>query len=340
VPSGQRERRARPSSRASCLGVAVGRAPVTTRTTREPGSMWPRPDRFDERAERSNRLEWSGVTPVLSARSAVCFTISSSATAITPPPVVRAAPSARSPCDGSPTASDVICVEASTREIRRSSANASAIGLEAECLTGETSAARARQRARRALLSAKPCASFEKSVPFAAAQMTASGSSQSSCSAISNEIVLRAFARVCVEVAVDEAPREEQPELELETAAVLVGAVHCEDARAWMAGGHRRGLATDRCEHDRLQSRRGGGGRDGVTEIPGRGAAERGPPRGRARPKPRSWRPDPCRTSVGFSPSSFRRRSMPSASESRSDRTRGVQPAPKSTRAPAGKRSW
>jgi hypothetical protein len=87
---------------------------------------------------------------------------------------------------------------------------------------------------------------------------------------------LRALARVRVQVAADEAPREERAELELEPAAVVVGAVDCEDTRTGVARRDGRRPDPDGGEHDRLEPGRGGGGADGVSEVPGRGAAEGG----------------------------------------------------------------
>ncbi len=119
----------------------------------------------------------------------MCASIAVSLTACTAPPLARAAPSARSPCDGLPTESDGTSVDASTREMPRSAANASAIGLEPSDCPAISLGTGSRESPDR-VSSENPCASFASRVPLAAGQTTASGSSQPSCSAISNEIVL------------------------------------------------------------------------------------------------------------------------------------------------------
>ena len=118
----------------------------------------------------------------------MCAAIAVSLTAITAPCVTRAAPSARSPCDGLPTASERTPVVASTLEMPRSSANASAIGLEPSACPANSLGTGSLQRPAR-VSSEKPWASFANSIPLAAGHTTASGSSQPSCSAISNESV-------------------------------------------------------------------------------------------------------------------------------------------------------
>ena len=175
--------------------------------------------------------------------------------------------------------------------------------------------------------SAKPCASFEKRVPLAAGQTTASGSSQPSCSAISNEIVFAPSLGIRVEVAADEPPREERAELELEPAAVVVRAVDREDARARVARRDGRRLAADGREHDRLEPGRGCGRGDRVAEVAGRGAAqsrqavvERGDDRERR---------DAVlvRAASGSRPRASAADRRRGARKARSERTSGVQPA-------------
>ena len=201
--------------------------------------------------------------------------IFSSATATMPPPVARAAPIARSPWDGSPTASDATPVAASTREMPRSSANAAAIGLEPRAWAanrrGTGSAAR---RAR--VSSAKPWASFANSVPLAAGQTTASGQLPAELLGDLERDRLRALTRIRMEIAADEAPWEEAAELELQPAAVVIGARDREDARAGVPRRDGRRFASDGREHDRLQPGRRCGGADGVAEIARRRAAQRG----------------------------------------------------------------
>ena len=103
------------------------------------------------------------------------------------PPVARAAPSARSPCDGSPTASE----RPPSRPGRaRSRGRPRSCGDRVEPSAWPANIRGVGSRASPARVSsAKPCVSFANSVPLAAGETTASGSCQSSCSAISNEIV-------------------------------------------------------------------------------------------------------------------------------------------------------
>src|SRR6185437_5674120 len=86
---------------------------------------------------------------------------------------------------------------------------------------------------------------------------------------------LRALARVRMEVAADEAPWEERPELELESPAVVVAAADREHVDVSVLRLDRRRRAADGNEDNRLDpgGRRSGG--DRVAEVAGRRAAQR-----------------------------------------------------------------
>ena len=251
-----------------------GRAPVTTSTTRDPGAMWPRRIASTS-APRAAPPEKSGATPVLSESSAVCFD-----DLVLGDRDDRAARRARR------AEREIAVRRVADRERRRRASmprrarsggrlrtrrrsGSSRVPGRRTC-RGTGSAARPAR-----VTSAKPCASFEK-------QRAARRRADDRVGQLPVELLrdlerdrLRALAGVRVEVAADEAPREEQAELELEAAAVVVGAVDGEDARARVAGRNGGGLAADRREHDRLEPGRSGGSRDGVAEVAGRGAAER-----------------------------------------------------------------
>src|SRR5439155_3265061 len=113
---------------------------------------------------------------------------SSSGTAYTAPPDARAVATARSPSAGAPIASDRAIVAGRTGVTARSSAKASATGAQPAAwppmMRGRDPSTRPRRSS-----CPKPCQSFVRSDPEATGEMTASGSSQPSCSATSKASV-------------------------------------------------------------------------------------------------------------------------------------------------------
>ena len=157
--------------------------------------------------------------------------------------------------------------------MRRSAANASAIGLEPSDCPAISRGTGLRDEPRMGQLR-EPLRELRE-------QRAARGGADDGVGQLPAELLrdlerdrLRALARVRMEVAADEAPREERAELELESAAVVVRAVDREDARAGMPRGDRPGADACRREHDRLEAGRRGGRGDGVAEVAGRRAAD------------------------------------------------------------------
>ncbi len=79
-----------------------------------------------------------------------------------------------------------------------------------------------------------------------------------------------------MQVAADEPPREQCAQLELESSAVVVRPVDGEHVGAGVACCDGCRLAADGGEHDRFEAGRSRGRCNGVTEVAGRRAAERG----------------------------------------------------------------
>ena len=282
--------------------TGCGRAPVTTRTTREPGSISPRRDRLDERAERgaaravgldAGRLgEQRGVRP-RSRRSATA--------------TMRAAGRARG------ADREVAVRRVADRERRERRVAAST--REMPPVVGEGVGDRARalrlggEQPGHRLVGEPRARQLGEALRELREQRAARGGADDGVGQLPAELLgdlerdrLRALARVRVQVPAHEAPREERAELELEPAAVVVGAVDGEDAGARMARRDRRRLAARRGEHDRLEPGRGGGRGDRVAEVAGRRAAERRDAVVERGGDGDRWRRGPCRSASGSRP--------------------------------------
>ena len=170
-------------------GSGAGRAPVTTSTTRAPGSISPRRSASTSAPSAAPPAQ-SASTPVVSESSVgVRRDLRPRRPRRSAPPVARAAPSARSPCDGSPTASDGDVGR------RLDARDAAVVGervrdrARAERLRRRTAAAPARRRDRRASARRSPARASRRACRSRRGRRPRRAARQSSCSAISNEIV-------------------------------------------------------------------------------------------------------------------------------------------------------